>query len=334
VLGREFRSRMRGARSYVLTGAYTLMVGALVLAVYSTFLNRATTSLATNQIAAEMGRALWTAGCIVQALLLPLMVPAFTCGAITLERERGLLELLLLTRQSPLQICLGKLGSGVGLGAMLVLSSVPVLSLSVFLGGVAPGEMFGSVCVLLSAVLAAGALGLMLSALVERTVQAMCGTYLVVGAGMVGLPFFIGILWGAQSLSQSGSEWGILAMLIACMGAAFPPAVGMAFLAYGRRQRRGLPPPDRVWWFIAVGLSWAGVLLALRLPGVVALLIEGQVLLLFHPVVAICELMYPRRLAPVALSAPLWALSTAFYCGAAVWCTFVAVLRVGRLRTG
>ncbi|HTE20136.1 MAG TPA: hypothetical protein VK689_17365, partial [Armatimonadota bacterium] len=103
VLGREFRGRMRGSRSYVITGSYTLVVMVFVLGAYW-FLAARESGEPMNQLAAEVGRGIWLWGCLAQALLLPLMVPAFTCGAITQERERESLELLLLTRQSPMQI--------------------------------------------------------------------------------------------------------------------------------------------------------------------------------------------------------------------------------------
>src|SRR5262245_55237818 len=92
VLGREFRSRMRGARSYIITGAYTLVVMTFVMAAYWSLTSRyevgTVSQGAANQIAAQAGRAIWTWGCLAQAVLLALIVPAFTCGSITLERER------------------------------------------------------------------------------------------------------------------------------------------------------------------------------------------------------------------------------------------------------
>src|SRR5688500_11789770 len=186
VLGREFRSRMRGARSYLITGGYTLVVITFVLIAYGMLSSSA--DAPANAMASRVGRGIWMWGCIAQCLLVPMLVPAFTCGAITLERERDLLELLLLTRQSSLQICLGKWGSGVGLGLMLVLSSVPVLSLSLLLGGVSPGEIFACLSVLCSAVLAVGAFGLALSSLTQKTVTSTVLTYGAIGFLLIGLP--------------------------------------------------------------------------------------------------------------------------------------------------
>lgn len=335
VLGREFRSRMRGARSYLITGGYALAVGAAVLAVYA-WAGGASGSVASNQAAAALGRAIWAWGTGVQAFLLPLVVPAFTCGAITMERERDLLELLLLTRQSPLQICVGKLGSGVGLGLSLVLSSVPALMLSLMLGGVSPGEMAATVSVLVTSVFAAGALGLAASAFSARTTAATLKAYLVVGGGLIGLPLMMQLLSAANRFSQAGAETelGILLMLGACMLAAFPPAIGLAFVVYSRYRKRHDRPPPRVWWIGNVGLCWSAVLLFLRLPGMAEVLLQGEFTLFLHPVLAIVGVMQRSAAAARPVYAHLWWLCSLVYCGAAGWLLLLSVLRVRTLRSG
>lgn len=331
VLSREFRSRMRGARSYLITGAYTLIVMVCVLAAYGTLANGGEGGPA-NALASRVGRGIWTWGCFAQGLLVPLLVPTFTCGAITLERERDLLELLLLTRQSALQICLGKWGAGVGLGLMLVLSSVPVLSLSLLLGGVAPEEIAACLAVLCSAVLAVGSFGLALSTLTQKTVTSTVLTYGGVGFVMVGLPLLTALMGGASSLQASGSDLGILAMLAACLITAFPPAAACAGFIYAVRRRRGAPAPSRTWWIMVTGLSWALLLLLLYLPGMSNLLLQGDVLLLLHPVVVIQSIMSPPGWTPT--SGLLWVVCTISYLGLAFWFLFVAVSRVKAMRMG
>jgi hypothetical protein len=330
VMGRESRARMRGARSYVIIGVYTLVVMAFVATAY--WMQAATGSpVSLHQRVAAVGRAVWLWGCVAQAGLLPLLVPAFTCGAITLERERDLLELLLLTRQSAVRICLGKLGSGIGLALMLVLASVPVLSLSFFLGGVAPAEMLACLAVLLSTVVAAGALGLAASALLPRTVTATAVVYLAVGFSLVGIPVMGAFLNAANQLSTRGSEWGILAMLGAFMLVALPPAFGITVALYVARRRKGLPPPERYWWLLTTGLAWCGLLLVLYVPGVNQLLMEGNSLMLLHPVAAVMGIMQPATLGRWSMP-HLWLLAVVVYLGAAMWLFYVAVLSVSRLR--
>jgi len=332
-MGREFRSRMRGGRSYVVTGAYTLVVMLFVLVTYWV--------LTSNPVggpvgprASDVGRGIWTWGCVAQALLLPLLVPAFTCGAITLERERDLLELLLLTRQSPFQICVGKLGSGVGLGLTLVLASVPVLSLSLLLGGVAPTEIAQCLAVLVSSVLAAGALGLVASCLAPKTVTSTVFVYVVIGFGLVGMPMLLVFLGQANALNASGSDLGIISVLTASLAATFPPAVGATVALFTLRRKWRAEPPTRPWWMGVTGLCWAGLLLFLYIPGVSGILLEGGAMLLLHPVAAVLGVMVPEVSGSNALMPNLWWICTFAYVAAAVWFFYVAVLRVRRLRVG
>ena len=339
-MGREFRSRMRGARSYWITGGYTLLVSVMVLVVYH-FAGFGTAVTASTK-AADVGRAIWLWGCVGQAIVLPLVVPAFTCGAITLERERDMLELLLLTRQSPFQICFGKLLSGAGLGLTLVLASVPVLSLSFLLGGVAPFEVAASVCVLASAVIAAAALGLAASSIAPRTQSASATSYAIVGFTLIGFPLLMTLVHNANSFSTTNAELGILAMLIAYIAITFVPGVALAAVIHFFYRRRHPQPVTRAWWELTAGLSWCGLLALLYLPGMTELLLEGSLLLELHPVSVIAGLMNnvapspPGTLAVFSWTDPRyrWLLSSTLSVLIAVWCLQIAVLRVRRLRAG
>lgn len=329
VLGREFRARMRGARSYLITGAYTAVVILFVLVAYWG-LTYASDPASLNAAAATVGRGIWLWGCVAQALLVPLMVPAFTCGGITLERERDMLELLLLTRQSPLQICLGKWGSGVGLGLMLVLASVPVLGLSLLLGGVSPAEMLACLAVLTTTVLCVGAFGLAASTLAQKTSTSTAVVYLTIGFLLMGLPLTDLSLRRVSLFTADGTELGIILRLLTGVGVAFPPALGCATAVYGMWRARTDAPVSRTWWMTVTGLAWAALLLVFYLPGMTQLLLQGGLLVLLHPVVVIWMTL---ESGPLAMP-NLWLIASVTYSGIGVWCLLVAVLRVKRLRTG
>lgn len=344
VMGRELRTRMRGARSHQIAAGYTLLVSVCVLVVYF-FLSQETAPQQLNQHAARAGRAIWLWGCLIQAVLLPLVVPALTCGAITLEREREMLELLLLTRQSPFQICLGKLGSGVGLGLVLLLASVPVLSLSFTLGGVAPSEAAACIAVLAAGIVASGALGLAASAVASKTAVASSASYLLVGFTLIGLPLLMLLVEQARLLSVSGSDLGILAMLGVCVAITLVPALGLTTLVHGLRRRKTLKPAPREWWTMTFGLCWAGLLALLYLPGMSEILLEGWILLALNPITVIFDLMNQSTPAGVSgavgrvavtLLAPevRWQVCCLAYLLSATWLFHLAVIRVRTLRAG
>jgi hypothetical protein len=319
----------------------------------------ANSELSGNRLAATVGRGVWLWGALAQAMLLPLMAPAFTCGAITLEREREMLELLLLTRQSAFQICVGKLFSGLGLALTLLLVSVPTLAISLVLGGVSPGEIFATVCVLATAVTATSALGLAASSFMPRTVSATVLSYLIVGGGMIGFPLMMSMLRGASMSGEDGSV-SLIVMLPMLMLLAFPPAVAVAYGLYAHRRRRGASDPQRVWWMATIGFTWCFLLLTLYLPGMIELLLHGKALLYLHPTIVVSVIGTTRsELSSVAsdgwlpspdifsfgsatapfssslgIGTELWWCASLCYLGAAVWLFYLALLRVRRLRIG
>lgn len=73
--------------------------------------------------------------CIEFGLVL-FVIPAFTASAISGERERQTLEILLTTTMKPHQIIVGKLFSSVSETLLLVISSFPVISIIFTVGGI------------------------------------------------------------------------------------------------------------------------------------------------------------------------------------------------------
>jgi ABC-type Na+ efflux pump permease subunit len=115
-------------------------------------------------------------------LLLPPMLAASIAG----EKERGSLELLLVTDLGPWEIVLEKLLGRVFPMATFLLLSLPLMALAYSLGGVTPEYIASAVWHLLLACLQVGAVAIFFSALCGNAVSALIATY-VVGAGMYAL---------------------------------------------------------------------------------------------------------------------------------------------------
>ena len=95
------------------------------------------------------GRRIYDAVFALQAVLIALITPALTAGAITLEREQRAYEMLVMTQLRPMEVVAGKLAAALAFVALLLTSSLPLLSLSFFFGGVSPGERAAGLCHLL-----------------------------------------------------------------------------------------------------------------------------------------------------------------------------------------
>ena len=77
----------------------------------------------------------------VQVIAVLILTPAYSAGAIAEEKDRKTLEFVLATTLEDREIVLGKLTSRLVSLALLLLVSLPILSLMQFLGGVDPGML-------------------------------------------------------------------------------------------------------------------------------------------------------------------------------------------------
>ena len=98
-------------------------------------------SAARSSASAEIGRAMFSAMLMLLTLIVLVLAPASTAGAISLEREKQTLDLLATTPISSLAIVLGKLCPRCRWVFLLLLASIPVTALVFTFGGVGPDDM-------------------------------------------------------------------------------------------------------------------------------------------------------------------------------------------------
>lgn len=192
LLSKELRSRSRGWRPMLLlTGYLAALTGAV-----SGFL--VLMEQAGGAISPTVGMQLFSVLALGLVVMMAFITPALTVGAVSGERERRTLELLLVTRASPLGLAAGKLLGALVYILFLMVASLPAFALVYLFTGV-PATYLGMVLAVGAVTAVAhAALGLMLSALLRRTLVASVAAYLVVLATVLGLPFVAAVLGVAQ----------------------------------------------------------------------------------------------------------------------------------------
>jgi ABC-type transport system involved in multi-copper enzyme maturation permease subunit len=209
---KELRGRMRGRRAFV---ALTFYLG--ILAGFAWMLEALQASAfqnsgfgGANYQSAQIGTGIFAGLLVLQTLLILILAPAFTTGAISQEREKQTLDLLVTTPISSLSIVLGKLFSALAWAFLLVIASIPLTALVFVFGGVGPEDLLRGYIVLLVEVLGLGCVGLFFSALLKRTLAATIATYAVVLAMTVGASFvyvFLSATGGTQTVAlPDGSQ--------------------------------------------------------------------------------------------------------------------------------
>ena len=196
---KELRGRMRGRRAFVVMTIYLLLLGLFAFAIYVYLKQQAgqvqvgigdggfgrpfpTTQTLANgtALSAGIGHGIFGGLLFLETLLVLVLAPAFTTGAISLEREKQTIDLLVTTPLSTLGMVIGKLFSALVYVFLLIVASVPLASLVFVFGGVGPEDLIRAYVFLFALAFGMGAIGLFISALVKRTQTATVITFVIV----------------------------------------------------------------------------------------------------------------------------------------------------------
>jgi ABC-type Na+ efflux pump permease subunit len=140
---------------------------------------------------AEVGRKLFVLLLALQLLTVVVVTPGLTAGTISAERERGLLEQVLLSRVTPWGYVLGKLLPNVGLIMLACVATLPVAGIAFLLGGVSLPDALWCEGLVLATALALASIGLFCSAHFRRTPTAIAASYTASFLGVLALPVMV-----------------------------------------------------------------------------------------------------------------------------------------------
>ena len=133
-----------------------------------------------------------------------MLAPAFTTGAISLEREKQTIDLLVTTPLATLGMVIGKLGSALAYVFLLIFASLPMAAIVFVFGGVGPDDLLRAYVLLFCFAIGFGAIGLFISALVKRTQMATVLTYLTILALTAGTWVVWYFLYATSGVSAPG----------------------------------------------------------------------------------------------------------------------------------
>ena len=205
---KELRGRMRGRRAFIILTIYLLLLGGFALMVEQimeqSFQNPFAGASATAGPA--IGQAIFAAVLLLMTLQVVFLAPSSTAGAISLEREKQTLELLVTTPISSFAIVIGKLLSALVYVFLLIAASVPLMAVVFVFGGVGPEDIVRGYIVLIVTALGLGSFGLLCSSLVKRTTASTAITIFGVLAITIGTVFLL-VFWQAMgSFDATGNR--------------------------------------------------------------------------------------------------------------------------------
>jgi hypothetical protein len=273
VLVQEMRVRQRGAKAFVVMLFYLLILSvATMLMVYFMMPHNTTDSRQMS----ELGQGIYAALTFLQLVMVVLIVPAYSSGAVSSERERGTFDLLALTLLSSSSIVTQKLAAAIGQVVMLILASIPVMSVVFLLGGVSPVEVIVAYAILLVTAIALGALGMLCSCCLRSSRTSTFAAYSIILLFMAGLP--IGGAWlldmarSGQSVSDGAFPW-VFALMFTFVGGVLSLVIyaPLALIMHNKANIWRV----RAFRMGIFGAVYALLLLALTVPSTTDLVIDS-----------------------------------------------------------
>jgi len=225
VIPREMKVRMRFARTFWLQGIYLLILIAITaIAYYAIF---AVMPIQNPQELQMRLQEFYHTLLYSLVILIVLIAPALTAGAIAFERERRTLELLLLTPLRPMQILVGKLVASVAFLLLLLTLALPVLTVGILMGGATVGDLLATYALLVFSTLHLCAFALYCSACNRSSGLATFWAYVGVAVMLSATSWMaiVEIVLGAARAVRGVVGMGMAVQVVVVMGMAMPDQV-------------------------------------------------------------------------------------------------------------
>lgn len=188
VLQKELKTKLRGWRTPVLISCYILLLGLLLYAFFSTsgMLNPYKMYRLNPRVAVDAYNFL----IVFQFALLFLVVPAITATSISSERERQTLDLMLVTKTHARKIIFGKIMVSMAYTMLLLISSMPVVGMVFFFGGIGFGDILKLLLFYILTSFFVASSGVFFSTLFRKNIVSIIMTYIFLGTMTFG-PFIL-----------------------------------------------------------------------------------------------------------------------------------------------
>ncbi|MDF2959690.1 MAG: rane protein [Paenibacillus sp.] len=274
VLDKEFRLRMRTARSSLSLLFYLLAIG--LLAMGFIYLNTGGVRGGSVAFRPQESRELFYFLSIAQLVLVAFMTPGLTAGVISGEREKQTLNILLTTQQSSTTIILSKLVSSLSFMLLVIIATLPVYSIVFLFGGISPKQLSLVFLFYIFSMFVLGAFGVLFSTIFKRTMISVVVTYGFTLAVFGGTGLLFIFLQGVMRQFYQGTapyaySWiGYVLGLnpVAALLSIFEPSLNReAFGSYTAPNGTPAEPPIELWQeFVAVYtlLAIGALLLSIR----------------------------------------------------------------------
>lgn len=164
VLRKELKVKMRSWKAPIMIGVYNLILA--LLTIFMIMVTVGNSFIGPNQ---QMIIAVYTFMVIAQFGLISLIAPALTAGAISGEREKQTLDILLSTTLHHWSIIVGKLFASLSQVIILIISSIPIYSIIFLYGGLGVMDLIQVFGFYLVIAIMLGSIGIFFSTFIKKS---------------------------------------------------------------------------------------------------------------------------------------------------------------------
>ena len=216
IMAMEVRGRFRRRRAFVVLTIYLAVLALIAYGAYAVEAPKAREAaeftgffdtIGTPNASAQVGQAIFTELSLFQLLQVCFLAPAFTAGAISLEREKLTLDMLVVTPLRPGGLVIGKLFSALAFVILMLLAGIPVSALVLMYGGASVDDLLRQQVVLFASAIGCGVIGLFWSVLLKRTQAATVMTYTTIIVLAIGT-LLIWRFWTASATYDPENVFG------------------------------------------------------------------------------------------------------------------------------
>ena len=176
IVRREAKTSLRSFKMFIAIAVYTFLIYISGLAYVKGVISNGYTGLNISSLSF-----VYVLLIILQFGMTAVLIPVLTAGAISGERERQTLDILLVTKMSTVSIILGKLASSISLFILMMVATLPVFGIVFFFGGVSLIHLLTLEIYITVFAVMVGSIGIFFSTILKKTIPAMVVTYIVIG---------------------------------------------------------------------------------------------------------------------------------------------------------
>lgn len=188
ILERELKTRMRTWKTSILLTVFLLIIGGVLLLFFIG--SAASSAFGAYGFDPSIISTIYDFLAMTLMILLMLIIPVFTASAISGERERQTLDLLLCTDFSPWKIIFGKMSAALFFVLLLIITAIPFIGITLLFGGISIIDIMKLVLFYMAASVMLSSIGMFTTTHFKRNITSIIMSY-VIFAAMLAIPGFV-----------------------------------------------------------------------------------------------------------------------------------------------